>query len=161
MEAYDMIMFAFGVLFILLQMLLINYLLRLERIGCKCAMDWRRKFMIAYMFLLLVHAAIVTFVTKEVLEYPLIQTTMLVLGVVNVIITLQYLAQLRRDNCNCSESLYKDIITMIAYLNTLLYFFMLVVVAYFIFSIAYNSKIPKAEGKSAMSVRKLFSKKKK
>lgn len=158
---YDIIMFAFGVLFIVLQLLLINYLLRLERIGCKCAIDWRRKFMIAYMFLLLVHAALVTFVTKEVLEYPIIQTIMLVLGVVNVIITLQYLAQLRRDNCNCSESMYKDIITMIAYLNTLLYFFMLVVVAYFMFSMAYRSKMENADAKPAMSVRKLFSKKKK
>lgn len=153
---YDGIMMIFSVLFIVLQLLLINYLLRLERIGCACAMDWRRHFMIFYMILLLVHIFLMAFVSEKTV--PLVQTTFTVLGIVNVIVTLQYIARLKREKCECSESFYRDVIMLVAYLNAFLYFFMLIVVLYFLYSlVAYAGET--GTSKSNISIKKLFPKK--
>ena len=158
LEAREIITYAFGVLFILIQVLLINYLLRLEKIGCKCAMDWRRKYMLFYMFVLLIHVVLITFVDRQQYQIPILQTAVMVLGVVNVIVTLQYVSQLKKDNCTCSESLYRDIITLVAYLNAIMYSLLFVIVIYFLFSMAYYARNapPSASSKPKVSVKKLF-----
>lgn len=138
MDAYGGIMLIFSVLFIVIQILLINYLLRLERIGCKCAMDWRRSFMLFYMILVLVHVVAITFITKE--TTPILQTLFAVMGITNVIITLQYVNKLKREKCECSDSIYKDVITLVAIFNAILYFMLLVIFLYMMFSLSMFAK---------------------
>lgn len=159
MDAYGVFMFIISILFVVIQLLLINYLLRLERIGCECAMDWRRHYMIFYMIVTLIHMFVVGFVKRDMV--PWIQTTVAVLGIMNVIVTLQYVNRLKREKCECSESFYKDVITLIAIFNAILYISLLIIVIYLSFTMsAFASGKSPTSGKKMMSVRKMFPKKK-
>jgi hypothetical protein len=159
MDSYDVFMFVMAILFVIIQLLLINYLLRLEKIGCECAMDWRRNFMMFYMGVTIVHVMALTLVPRNLI--PLVQTSVSVLGVMNVILTLQYVGRLKREKCQCSESVYKEIITLVAIFNAVMYMLLLVIVLYMIFSLGMSSsKAAAVSSKKNISIRPLFKKKK-
>lgn len=164
MSVNDVVLYVSQILLIVIQLLLINYLIRLEKIGCKCAMDWRRDFMIFYMMVVLLHAILTAFLPMTIT--PLLQTLVAALGIFNVIITLQYIARLKHERCKCSDSMYKDAITIIAYFNAAVYIALLILFFYLIFSLAALRNLQEADatnpsrGKKMVSVRPLFKPKK-
>lgn len=157
MDSYDVIMFIFSILFVAIQVLLINYLLRLEQIGCQCAMDWRRYYIIFYMVVVLLHVVFTTFAERSSL--PLLQTLVAILGIINVIVTLQYIARLQREKCECSESVYRDVILLVAIFNAIVYISLIIMVLYLLFSLMGKSLISSTP-KKTVSIRPLFKKQK-
>lgn len=96
-----------------------KYLDNLEKIDCKCALTDNRKYIMYYLltnviintFLFLVHS----FFSKKInvskigiIMYGVVYGLMFIASFVFAIYTYQYLHKLRKDNCECSESIIRD-----------------------------------------------------
>ena len=88
---------------------------RLEKMGCECAMDWRRTFIsdfTIFMVVWIATTAIVGMVWPRLLSNVAFATVSGVVGLVafvNAVISLQYIADLRKDKCKCSESVARTV----------------------------------------------------
>lgn len=120
------------ILGIVLQLLILRYLLTLEKIGCKCAMDWRRDYIMFYLGLLIVFSLVNLFLTPDVI--PLLQSSMFVLGVLNVVFVLQYVHRLKKEKCECSASVYREVMYILAVINAFLYALILLLLVIALFS---------------------------
>ena len=106
---------------------LLDYLLQLERIGCKCADDWRRSyiifvcvFYIGYAFvelsLLLINTPSTFHVLEATKRWALPLHIVLMIGF--VVSAFQYVGRLEREKCACSEDTAKPILFLVAMVNT-------------------------------------------
>jgi len=109
-----------SVTLIVLYALNVNYLYQLEASGCECAMDFKRKYILIYTCVFILYS-IFGFVLPKLLILLYILPVMLIGGIVNVVYTLQYVNQLRKENCKCSESLYRNILETLAIVNAVTY----------------------------------------
>lgn len=141
MDMYKFVMLFFGVIFVVIQTLIVNYLVKLESMGCKCAIDWRRNFIVFFLVLSIVYTLSTFFIDKDSL--PLLQSIMVITGIVNVILALQYINRLKKEKCECSESIYRDILYLVSIFNAILYSLLIVLLVYFFFSMASYSKSAK------------------
>ena len=153
MDMYKAVMLIFAIIFIVIQCLIINYLAKLESIGCECAMDWRRHYIVFFMIISVVYAAVISFVQKE--SMPLIQTMMFVIGLLNVVFTLQYVNKLKKEKCKCSESVYRDVMMFVSIFNAILYSLFLTLMVYYIFSMASYMKTVRPAQNNKVSIRPL------
>jgi len=141
MDTYKFVMLFFGIIFVVIQTLIVNYLVKLESMGCECAMDWRRNFIIFFLVLSIVYTLSSFFIDKDSL--PLLQSIMVITGIINVILALQYIDRLKKEKCECSESLYRDVLYLVSIFNAILYSLLIVLLIYFFFSMASYSKSAK------------------
>lgn len=96
-----LISFAFYVTFLV-------YLFKLEKIGCECALNWRRQYIIAFIFISLAWNLVNVF--KPSLSQNLILAPiMLVLFLMFVAFTIQYVNNLKKVKCECSKEITRDI----------------------------------------------------
>lgn len=141
MDMYKFVMLFFGIIFVVIQTLIVNYLVKLESMGCECAMDWRRNFIVFFLVLSIVYTLSSFFIDKDSL--PLLQSIMVITGIINVILALQYINRLKKEKCECSESLYRDVLYLVSIFNAILYSLLIVLLIYFFFSMASYSKSAK------------------
>lgn len=156
MTPYNFIMFFFAAIFVVLQTLIVNFLYKLESIGCQCAMDWRRQYIIFFLILSILYTLFAFFFDPASL--PLMQSIMVILGLVNVVVTLQYVYRLKKEKCECSESIYRDVMTFIAIFNAIVYSLLLSVIIFFFYTMASYVKTAKntVDGaKKSFSIRPL------
>lgn len=100
-----------------------HYVVRLERIGCDCAMDYRRVYIQWYTFALIIFGIInialrciggdAGLAVISVILSPVI----LVATVIYICFVIQYVNRLRREKCHCSEGMTRAIL----YLVTIIY----------------------------------------
>jgi hypothetical protein len=115
-----------------LQLGILNYLIRLERIGCACAMDWRRTYMIAYMIMTIL---IGIFTMASGMKPPVALAMALpILGLFYIVFVLQYVSRLKKEKCECSESVFRDVMEILAYLYVLLMLLSIVLIAMVMFN---------------------------
>lgn len=85
------------------------YLTKLEKIGCECALTWKRKFIMAYFFFALT-------INIVLLVIPGLGTSLILSGLVVVfafaflIVTIQYVTELKRKKCECSEDFARTVL---------------------------------------------------
>lgn len=92
---------------------IIYWLLRLETTECICALDWRRHFIIFYAFFSLILAA----TAMSGLNIPSLKLLSFILGIVNIIFTIEYVHKLKTEKCACSESIAREVIYIAAFIN--------------------------------------------
>ncbi len=109
---------------ILIQTYIIYWLLKLENIGCACSYDWRRQFILFYCFFSLIMAAFTLMNESRLLVR--LSLASLVLGILNIVFTLQYVWKLKKEKCECSSSLAREVIWLAAWLNVALVIFAIV-----------------------------------
>lgn len=115
-----------------LQVGILNYLIRLERIGCACAMDWRRTYMIAF---LIMSVLIAIFTMASGTKPPIALTMALpILGLFYIVFVLQYVNRLKKEKCECSKSVFRNVMEIMAYLYVLLMLLMIVLFAMVMFN---------------------------
>lgn len=119
MDINTVLMLFFSLIIVAIDGLIIHYLLRLESIGCECAMDWRRYYIIGYFVLSILSTIGIMFMDKK--QMPFIQSFMIVAGVLNAVFVLQYVHKLKKEKCECSNSVIKEIMTIIAIVMLILY----------------------------------------
>ena len=107
-----------------LQACIIYYLNNLQTIGCECAMNSKRTFIFAYTIFSLLFGVPQLFtdkVTKYLAKYPAAIFGLSVLMISNIVITLLYIEDIKKANCKCSESVFRDMMYYLAIINACLY----------------------------------------
>ena len=108
-----------SVIGVLLFSYILTYLKKLETIGCKCALDWKRNYIIFYCIFTISISLIDLFllVTRktQLMNLMMIMVPInIVLSILFVVTTLQYTHRLKREKCNCSEDLGRTIMYIVA-----------------------------------------------
>lgn len=138
---YQVINVILGLIVFVIQVLIVKYLLNLEKIGCECAENWRKNFIIFYMIFSLIYSVIIILVPQTL--PPIIQFILLSFGVANIIITIQYIYKLKKDKCECSESILREILYFIAIFNALLFILLVVLSIMLLFNLVSYAKYGK------------------
>lgn len=103
----------FGIIASIAYAFILYYLFKLEKIGCACALDWRRSFIMGFLVL----AIIVMFVPlgKNPTKLTIIFVTLFtLLAIGNAIITIQYVNYLKKEKCECSKSEARNVMQIVA-----------------------------------------------
>lgn len=134
-----------GLVYIALQIYILYYTFKLERIGCECARDFRLTY--AQVYIILTFAVYVVLAILEALTDQenamamatakgIIFTVMFVAGIVYVVFVWQYIERLKRIKCACSTSLARDVWEVVNYIQIALLFlslmFAVIQILYFI-----------------------------
>ena len=95
------ITFAFYVTFLV-------YLFKLEKIRCKCALNWRRQYIIAFIFISFVwHIA--NLFRPSLSKSNFLALIMFTLFILFIAFTIQYVDKLKKKKCECSKEITRDI----------------------------------------------------
>lgn len=104
----------------MLCIVIIYYLKNLETIGCKCALNFKHDYIFYYTcFALGIGLTNILFGTFA----PMQMFMMIVLipysiaGIVNLFVTLSYIDEMKKINCDCSESIFRTMMYILAILN--------------------------------------------
>jgi len=82
------------------------YLFKLENIGCKCALNWRRQYIIAFIFISIVWN-IIHFLKPSLSKNGFF--AFIILFLMFIAFTIQYVNNLKRQKCECSKEMTRDI----------------------------------------------------
>lgn len=138
----------------LVEIFIINYLLRLKRIGCDCAVDWRRYYIMFYFFLSLIASILSIFIGEAYVSGLML--VILLIGIPNIVFILQYVNKLSRDKCRCSESVIRDVLFMIAIFQVIVFIFIFIyIVLAAIHGFIFYKSIPTKQISATISVRKI------
>jgi hypothetical protein len=94
------------------------YLGKLEETGCACALNWRRQFIIAFIVVALVWTLATVVMTPFKNVYLAVLLTVFRLAF--IVIAIQYINKLKKDKCECSEHLTRDILYYYAWIAIIL-----------------------------------------
>jgi hypothetical protein len=94
------------------------YLGKLEQTGCECALNWRRQFIIAFIVVTLVWTLATVVMTPFKNVYLAVLLTAFRLAF--IVIAIQYVNKLKKDKCECSEHLTRDILYYYAWIAVIL-----------------------------------------
>ncbi len=107
---------------IFLPILIIYYLKRLDTIKCNCALNFKRNYILGFTSLSIL-LSMSNFLFKN---YKIFFNLMLIIyipwviaSITNVIFTIQYVTELKKNKCECSESVYREIMFIFAIMNAL------------------------------------------
>lgn len=127
------------VIILLVNLLIINYTKKLEKITCKCSEDWRRTFIKVYSMItilittLFIGLPLLGNITgcgpelKTILVNPvsrLIINVYALVGIVNIVSLFTYSQKIVINSCDCSES----------WERTFIYYYSMVVMSIYIFT---------------------------
>lgn len=100
--------------------LILYYLKQLENIGCKCSLNFKHD----YIFYFTIVNLCYVIVNATIGELSVIRMMRLIIGIpiliasfVNLIFTIQYIDDLRQKNCDCSESIIREGMYILAIIN--------------------------------------------
>lgn len=94
------------------------YLGKLEQTGCECALNWRRQFIIAFIVVALVWTLATVVMTPFNNVYLAVLLTVFRLAF--IVIAIQYVHKLKKDKCECSENLTREILYYYAWIAVIL-----------------------------------------
>ena len=107
-----------------LQACILYYLNNLQTIGCECAMNSKRNFIFGYTIFNILFGVTNLFtdkITKFLTKYPATIFGLSVLMITNIVVTLLYIEDIKKANCKCSESVFRDMMYYLAIINACLY----------------------------------------
>lgn len=94
------------------------YLGKLEETGCACALNWRRQFIIAF----IVFALVWTLASLVMPPFKNLYLAILLTAfrLAFIVIAIQYINKLKKDKCECSEHLTREILYYYAWIAIIL-----------------------------------------
>ena len=116
------------------------YLYYLEKINCKCSLTFQRNYIYYYTIIIFIINAVTIFFQKKLKELALvilpISIMLLIAGIVNIIYTFEYVNDMKKENCKCSDSIIKDLMFILAILQSfVIIVFFLTILSIFVFKI--------------------------
>jgi hypothetical protein len=118
------------------------YLNYLNQIGCKCSLTFQKKYIYYYTIVIfLVSLVSILFQNKiKGLSNVLlpIAIILLIAGIINIIYTIEYVEDMKKQNCKCSESIIRDLMFIIACLQIFVWIILICLVIF----IFITKKIP-------------------
>ena len=104
----------------ILCMIIIYYLKNLENIGCKCALNFKHDYIFYYTcFALAVGLSSIMFGTFKSMQMFLmiIFIPYGIAAIINLFMTISYVDEMKKINCDCSESVFRTMMYILAILN--------------------------------------------
>ena len=118
---------------IFLAILIIYYLKRLETIKCNCALNFKRNYILGFTSLSLI-LSISNLLFKDYKTFfklkLFIYIPWLIASITNIIFTIQYVNELKKTKCECSESLYRELMFILAIINAVLLSFSFLIIIF-------------------------------
>ena len=124
--------YIFSAFVIALYIAFLVYLFKLEKIGCDCALNWRRNYMIGFMIFALTSNFLSMVVPGIKFNIVLISLST-ILSLMFLVVSVQYVQKLKKDKCECSKDLTREIMYYYAWVMLVLFlisFTMLIYVLY-------------------------------
>lgn len=134
---------AFMLISVIINVYILMYLVNLEKVGCKCAMNWRRTF-IMFFIIFSVVLSIASLFSYDILSSAIVMGLFTVASIANVVIILQYINMLKKEQCDCSEGLAREIMHVIAILYAFFYVLLFVILIFTGFKVTEFTKLSKS-----------------
>lgn len=118
---------------------IIYYLSYLKTIGCFCAMNDKRTYIYFYTWFIIffnIFAMSSYYSISFLRKYLLITYVLIMASILNIIFTLQYIEELKKNNCNCSKSIIRDIMFIVSTIRL----FVWIILFLLIFVLFYSNK---------------------
>jgi hypothetical protein len=103
----------FLILFLILYIFVYIWIVKLEQTGCECSKDWRRGFIKVFAIVIIVMILLKMFVNV----HDAIMTVYFIASLVFIISVFQYIHELKRIKCECSEAKTRDILEIVNYIQ--------------------------------------------
>ena len=138
---------------LLINVLIVNYVRKLERVSCECAENWKRNYIKYYSLLTIILTSLICIVPillqllkinykiEQVLKnniISIVSTLYTLFGLVNVYCLFTYSQQIVLGKCDCSRSWERTFIYYYSMLITSLYIFLSALV---IIGLVYSGKV--------------------
>lgn len=110
-----------------LQACIIYYLNNLQKIGCECAINYKQRYIFGYAIfsLLLGFSNLFTDKVRKFAEKtPAILILLLGASILNIVFTLLYIDEVKKANCDCSESVFRDMMFVLSIIQACAYGFL-------------------------------------
>jgi hypothetical protein len=149
------ILFLLSLIACILQILILNYLIKLEQDGCACAMDYKRTYILAFMIINFIITFISLFSDIFINPTTAVNLFLIILGIgsiINIVFIIQYVAMLKNKQCNCSESVYRDIMYYWSIIDAILLGMILLQIIFFMF-LLFFIKVGKLTGQFKSSLK--------
>jgi len=80
-------------------------------------MNYKRNYILCFNIFLIFYSIILLFNNKLLAYFPIVGILLSVAAIINVIFTIQYVNELKKQNCNCSESVIRTLMYVLAIIN--------------------------------------------
>lgn len=116
---------------LILSTVILLYVNKLEKIGCECAENWRRKYIQVYAIIMITVAFIDIFaaLSGNATAYKILNMMSPItftVGILFAIFGIQYVHYLQKEKCACSEEIGRDVLYIVSIVDAI--FFSLVAV---------------------------------
>jgi hypothetical protein len=151
MEGTSISQYIISAFIIALYIVFLVYLHKLEKIGCDCALNWRRNYIIAFIVFSLTWN-VATMFSPSLRYNLLIAIIVFALALMFLIVTIQYVNKLKKDKCECSKDLTREIML---YYSWIILIVSLIIAAFIVFVLYKVNSIPytKSNGKKILRVK--------
>ena len=90
---------------------IIYYLNQLDKIGCKCSLNYKHDYILYYTIFILLYAFL-KYLGGQLSSFRMFQLIifipLMIAGIVNIVYTIQYVNDLKEKKCECSESVFRE-----------------------------------------------------
>jgi hypothetical protein len=100
---------------------ILYYLNHLKNIDCKCSLTFQRNYIFYYTIVVFVINLFTICFQDKLKELALmilpISILLLIAGIINIVYTIEYVQDMKKQNCKCSESMIRDLMFIIVILQ--------------------------------------------
>jgi hypothetical protein len=119
---------------------ILYYLYYLEKNDCKCSLTFQRNYIYYYTIVIFIINATTICFQEKLKEISLVilpfSIILLIAGIINIIYTFEYVDDMKKQNCNCSISMIRDLMFILAIIQSfVIIIFFLSIISIFVFKI--------------------------
>jgi len=119
---------------------IIYYLHYLEKINCKCSLVFQRNYIYYYTIAIFIINTTSIFFQNKLNDLSIVllpfSIILLIAGIINIVYTIEYVNDMKKQNCKCSDSIVRDLMFILAILQSfVIILFFLTVISIFLFKI--------------------------
>ena len=121
--------YIFNAIIVALYIAFLVYLFKLEKVGCNCALNWKRNYMITFMIFAL-STNLISIIIPSLRHNVVFVFISAVLSLMFLIVTIQYIRKLKNDKCDCSKNLTREIMFYYSWIMLVLFWFSIAILLY-------------------------------
>lgn len=111
------------VIYIVLMLIILDYIRKLEQTGCVCAADWRRDYINWYVIIVLIWYFIQLLATlfgdltvfATITGFGIIPFVIGIMTILFVVVSYGYVERLKKEKCKCSEATGRTVLQIVTW----------------------------------------------
>lgn len=140
LNIYDIIfVISYTTIKTLLYSITYKWIEHMEKTGCKCSEDWKEQFIKYFiMFIIpynIISALYLIFIGENMIIAFTIKIIILVLTILFIILTFLYIIKLKKEKCDCSEGIEREITLIYTIIQGCLIFISISIIIFINFSL--------------------------